>query len=70
MSDQVELNEDDCSKLISDLRNNRKGYDEMLNTMSPKVVCIGCLKEDDELYNRYYEYDSDNDGEINFEADF
>jgi len=56
--------------LDSDFEAELLVYDEMLNTMSPKVVCIGCLKEDDELYNRYYEYDSDNDGEINFEADF
>lgn len=34
MSDQVELNEDECNELISDLRNNRKGYDEMLNTIA------------------------------------
>jgi hypothetical protein len=57
-------------ELDSDFEAELLVYDEMLNTMSPKVVCIGCLKEDDELYNRYYEYDSDNDGEINFEADF
>jgi len=46
-------------------------YDELLNTVHPKIVCIGCLKEDDRLYNKYYEHDnSDYDGEITFDPEF
>ena len=47
-------------------------YDQMLTSVSPKIVCITCLKEDDDLYNKYYgDEDDDSDGtEIVFDADF
>ena len=43
-------------------------YDQMLSTVSEKVVCIGCLKQDDDLWNKYY--DSGDEPEIVFDADF
>ena len=48
-------------------------YDEMLNTISKKVVCISCLKSDDDLWKKYYGGDDDgysDDTEIRFDADF
>ena len=36
-------------------------YDEMLNKLSKQVVCIDCLKQDEELYMKYY---GDEDWEI------
>ena len=54
----------------SDLEAELLIYDEMLNNVQKRIICEVCLRQDDELYKKYYEYDSDNDGEINFEADF
>ena len=47
-------------------------YDQMLTSVLPKIVCVTCLKEDDDLYNKYYgDEDDDSDGEeIVFDADF
>ncbi len=46
-------------------------YDQMLTSVSSKIVCITCLKEDDDLYDKYYDEDDDSDGtEIVFDADF
>ena len=46
-------------------------YDNMLSTISEKVVCISCLKEDDDLYTKYYGVEDDNEEtEIIFDADF
>ena len=45
-------------------------YDQMLTTISEKVVCISCLKEDDELYTKYYGDDDNEETEIIFDADF
>lgn len=46
-------------------------YDGLLNTVRRKVVCISCLKQDDDLFKKYYGVDEDeDDGYINFEIDF
>ena len=29
-------------------------YDEMLSKLSKQVVCVDCLKQDEELYTKYY----------------
>tara|TARA_B100000282_G_C31709343_1_gene480307 strand:+ start:788 stop:1144 length:357 start_codon:yes stop_codon:yes gene_type:complete len=44
-------------------------YDQMLCSVSKKTVCIHCLKEDDELWEKYYG-DKNGDLEIRFDADF
>lgn len=43
-------------------------YDEMLSNISLKYVCEKCLSEDDRLWMKYY--DTGNDFEIRFDADF
>lgn len=43
-------------------------YDQMLSTVSKKVVCETCLSEDDKLWDKYY--GDENDIEIRFDADF
>ena len=59
--------------LDSDFEAELLVYDELLNTVSNKIVCIGCLKEDDDLWNKYYGIDEDdnpdNDDEILFDLD-
>tara|TARA_B100001057_G_scaffold126445_1_gene125316 strand:+ start:156 stop:491 length:336 start_codon:yes stop_codon:yes gene_type:complete len=46
--------------LDSDFEAELLVYDNMLCSISPKVVCIGCLKEDDDLWEKYYNQDDDN----------
>mgnify|MGYP006093611929 CR=1 FL=1 len=61
-------------------------YDGMLNTIDKRIVCEVCMRQDDEMYMRYYsemeeeivfemynpEDDEDNEGdnEIRFDSDF
>ena len=46
-------------------------YDQMLSSVSSKTVCIGCLKQDDDLYTKYYDNGNNDDNfEIVFNADF
>ena len=46
-------------------------YDQMLTTVSEKVVCVNCLKHDDDLWNKYYNTDDEGgDAEIIFDSDF
>lgn len=46
-------------------------YDQMLSSVSSKTVCIGCLKQDDDLYTKYYDNGNNDDNfEIVFDADF
>tara|TARA_R100001591_G_C4210800_1_gene146411 strand:- start:87 stop:392 length:306 start_codon:yes stop_codon:yes gene_type:complete len=72
-------NKADWSKLNldSDFEAELLVYDQMLTTVSNKVVCISCLKQDDELWHKYYDEgengDDDSepdDTEIVFDADF
>ena len=72
-------NKADWSKLNldSDFEAELLVYDQMLTTVSNKVVCIGCLKQDDELWHKYYDEgengDDDSepdDNEIVFDVDF
>ena len=59
--------------LDSDFEAELLVYDELLNTVSDKIVCIGCLKVDDDLWNKYYGIDEDDnpddDDEILFDLD-
>lgn len=55
--------------LDSDFEAELLVYDQMLSTVSEKTVCIGCLKQDDELWNKYYGSDDDSDDEIVFEIE-
>ena len=50
--------------LDSDFEAELLVYDQMLCNISPKVVCINCLKEDDALWEKYYNDDD------NFEIEF
>jgi|TARA_R100001443_G_scaffold26693_1_gene39996 hypothetical protein len=45
-------------------------YDNLLCTVSDKVVCDDCISADNELYKKYYGGDTDNENEIVFDADF
>jgi|TARA_R110000782_G_scaffold262852_1_gene355194 hypothetical protein len=45
--------------LDSDFEAQLLVYDEMLNTISKKIVCITCLKYDDDLFKKYYGYESE-----------
>jgi hypothetical protein len=56
--------------LDSDFEAELLVYDEMLSTVSKKVVCISCLKHDDNLWEKYYNNGFDDDTEIRFDADF
>ena len=57
--------------LDSDFEAELLVYDNMLSSVSNKIVCIGCLKEDDDLWNKYYGGDDySDDDEIVFDADF
>jgi hypothetical protein len=56
--------------LDSDFEAELLVYDNMLCTVSPKVVCINCLKVDDELWEKYYNNGFDDETEISFDADF
>ena len=56
--------------LDSDFEAELLVYDEMLATVSKKIVCVSCLKQDDDLWNKYYEDEDDMDNEIIFDADF
>jgi hypothetical protein len=46
--------------LDSDFEAELLVYDAMLCNVSPKVVCIGCLNDDDKLWEKYYNQDDDN----------
>jgi hypothetical protein len=46
--------------LDSDFEAELLVYDQMLSTVSKKVVCIGCLHDDDKLWEKYYNNDNDN----------
>ena len=56
--------------LDSDFEAELLVYDEMLCNVSPKVVCISCLKQDDELWEKYYNNGFDDESQIYFDADF
>ena len=56
--------------LDSDFEAELLVYDEMLCNISPKVVCINCLKDDDVLWEKYYNNGFDDETEISFDADF
>ena len=57
--------------LDSDFEAELLVYDSMLNSVSHKTVCISCLKQDDDLWNKYYGGDDNpDDNEIVFDADF
>lgn len=55
--------------LDSDFEAELLVYDSMLSNISSKIVCIGCLHDDDKLWERYYG-DDDSDVSIIFEPDF
>ena len=55
--------------LDSDFEAELLVYDQMLTTMSKKIVCISCLKQDDDLWEKYYNKDFGDD-EIVFDAEF
>ena len=38
----------------SDLEAELLIYDEMLNTVDRRVICEGCLKQDNQMYKKYY----------------
>ena len=52
--------------LDSDFEAELLVYDNMLCTVSPKVVCISCLKHDDELWEKYYNNGFDDESQIYF----
>ena len=58
--------------LDSDFEAELLVYDQLLNMVSKRVVCISCLKHDDDLWSKYYEIDEDDypDDEIIFDAEF
>ena len=72
MAPEVDNNADwSTMDLDSDFEAELLVYDQMLSSVSKKTVCIGCLKEDDELWKKYYDKDDDDDfNEIIFDADF
>jgi|TARA_R110000744_G_scaffold1975_1_gene7765 hypothetical protein len=55
-------------------------YDEMLNTIDKRIVCEVCMRQDDEMYMRYYSemeeeivfemYNPEDDDDIYFNPDF
>ena len=56
--------------LDSDFEAELLVYDNMLSSVSNKIVCITCLNDDDKLWEKYYGEDPDNDVDIVFDADF
>ena len=56
--------------LDSDFEAELLVYDQMLCTIEKKVVCLGCLNEDDILWEKYYNNGFDDETEISFDADF
>ena len=36
-------------------------YDSMLNSLSKKTICVSCLNQDEELFERYYGSELDDD---------
>ena len=68
--------------LDSDFEAELLVYDEMLNTMDKRIVCEVCMRQDDEMYMRYYSEmeeeiifeiynpDDDEDNGIQFDKDF
>lgn len=58
-------------KLDSNFEAELLVYDEMLATVSLKVVCEQCIKEDERLWGKYYgDSDYNDDDVIRFDADF
>jgi hypothetical protein len=53
--------------LDSDFEAELLVYDNMLSSVSSKVVCIGCLKEDDDLWEKYYGINDDDNFEIEYD---
>lgn len=45
-------------------------YDNLLCSVSKKIVCDDCIEEDNKLFKKYYSGDEDTDSEIVFDADF
>lgn len=45
-------------------------YDNLLCSVSKKIVCDDCIEEDNKLFKKYYSGDEDTDSEILFDADF
>ena len=72
--------------LDSDFEAELLVYDGMLNALDKRIVCEVCMRQDDELYMRYYsemeeeivfeiynpddEEDNGGDNEIRFDSDF
>ena len=72
--------------LDSDFEAELLVYDGMLNALDKRIVCEVCMRQDDEMYMRYYsemeeeivfeiynpddEEDNEGDNEIRFNADF
>ena len=54
-------------KLDPDFEAELLVYDNMLCNVSPKVVCVSCLKEDDDLWEKYYGQDNEGTIEIRFD---
>ena len=57
---ELDLDSDDEAELLV--------YDELLNTITMKSVCMRCLEEDDRLWDKYYGGMSD--GYIDYEIEF
>jgi hypothetical protein len=53
-------------EIDSDLEAELLIYDEMLNFVKKRIVCEVCLRQDDEMYQKYY---SQMEGEIGFISD-
>tara|TARA_B100000780_G_scaffold74827_1_gene50322 strand:- start:1092 stop:1385 length:294 start_codon:yes stop_codon:yes gene_type:complete len=47
--------------LDSDFEAELLVYDQMLNTVTKKIVCITCLKHDDDMLKKYYGYEDNED---------
>ena len=57
--------------LDSDFEAELLVYDQLLSTVSSKVVCENCIIEDEKLWKKYYDKDIDPDGiEIRFDDEF
>lgn len=53
--------------LDSDFEAELLVYDQMLCTISKKIVCLSCLHEDDILWEKYYNIGFDDETEIRFD---
>lgn len=44
-------------------------YDKLIETVSRKIICSECLKEDDKLWKKYYSKEEDFDVLFEFDVD-